>query len=70
MSQIASIETASANVLAAAHVADTQVASHWFAVYTTARHEKRVDQHFSVRGIEHYLPIYQGCSASGATDRG
>jgi transcription antitermination factor NusG len=59
LSQIAPIETAPANVLVPAPVADTQVTSHWFAVYTTARHEKRVDQHFSVRGIEHYLPIYQ-----------
>ncbi len=32
---------------------------HWFAVYTTYRHEKRVAAHFQNRAIEHYLPIYR-----------
>lgn len=30
----------------------------WFAVYTLARHEKRVAQHFGQRGVEHFLPLY------------
>ena len=30
----------------------------WFAVSTTPRHEKRVDQHFAEREIEAYLPLY------------
>ena len=30
----------------------------WLAVYTTCRHEKRVAQHLSQRGIEHFLPLY------------
>jgi transcription antitermination factor NusG len=30
----------------------------WFAAYTCARHEKRVSQHLSTRGIEHFLPMY------------
>ena len=34
------------------------LALQWFAVYTTPRHEKRVDQYLSLRGIEHYLPLY------------
>lgn len=64
MSQISPIEVASANVLISEPVVDSPVsdprlASHWFAVYTTPRHEKRVDQHFNVRGIERYLPLYQ-----------
>lgn len=33
-------------------------APDWYAVYTTARHEKRVAQHFESRAIEHYLPLY------------
>lgn len=33
-------------------------ASRWFAVYTSPRHEKRVAQVLSQRGIEHYLPLY------------
>lgn len=33
--------------------------SHWFAVYTTSRHEKRVAEHFDYREIEHHLPLYQ-----------
>lgn len=32
---------------------------HWFAVYITCRHEKRVAQHFNQRGIECYLPVYR-----------
>lgn len=31
----------------------------WFALYTTARHEKRVAQHLDQRAIEHYLPLYR-----------
>ena len=30
----------------------------WFAVYTLARHEKRVAQHFGQRWVEHFLPLY------------
>jgi transcription termination/antitermination protein NusG len=32
---------------------------HWFAVYTTCRHEKRVAQHLEQRQIEHFLPLYR-----------
>jgi transcription antitermination factor NusG len=35
-----------------------QHAQEWYAVYTTARHEKRVAQHFETRTIEHFLPLY------------
>ena len=31
----------------------------WFALYTTARHEKRVAQHLGQRKIECYLPLYR-----------
>jgi len=34
-------------------------APKWFAVYTTPRHEKRVEFHMHQRGIEHFLPIYR-----------
>lgn len=37
---------------------EKQLAPKWFAVYTWPRHEKRVDQYLSLRGIEHYLPLY------------
>jgi transcription antitermination factor NusG len=30
----------------------------WFALYTTARHEKRVAEHLGQRQIECYLPLY------------
>jgi transcription antitermination factor NusG len=33
--------------------------SHWFALYTASRHEKRVAQHLSQREIEFYLPLYK-----------
>jgi transcriptional antiterminator NusG len=32
--------------------------SHWYAVYTWARHEKAVTTHFEQRSIEHFLPLY------------
>ena len=34
-------------------------ASRWFAVYTIPRHEKRLAEHFGVRQIEHFLPLYR-----------
>jgi len=30
----------------------------WYAVYTWARHEKKVAQHFEERGITYFLPLY------------
>jgi len=36
-----------------------QIVPSWFAVYTSSRHEKRVQQHLSQRGIEHFLPLYR-----------
>lgn len=30
----------------------------WYAVYTLARHEKKVAQHFDERGIAYFLPLY------------
>ncbi len=32
--------------------------SHWFAVYTSARHEKVVARQFESREIESFLPLY------------
>jgi transcription antitermination factor NusG len=32
---------------------------NWFAVYTSSRHEKRVNQQLEMREIEHYLPLYR-----------
>jgi transcription antitermination factor NusG len=40
-------------------VEDPHLASNWFAVFTSPRHEKRVQQHFSQRDVENYLPIYR-----------
>jgi transcription antitermination factor NusG len=37
----------------------TEHRAHWFAVYTTCRHEKRVAQHMEQRQIEHFLPLYR-----------
>ncbi len=34
-------------------------AQKWFAVYTGFRHEKRVAEHFSLRRIEFFLPLYR-----------
>jgi transcription antitermination factor NusG len=38
---------------------EEQRTPNWFAVYTTARHEKRVSQYLQQREIEHYLPLYR-----------
>lgn len=35
------------------------LARHWFAVYTTCRHEKRVARNLEQRQIEHFLPTYR-----------
>jgi transcription antitermination factor NusG len=39
-------------------LSDAPQPSNWFALYTTARHEKRVAQHLGQREIECYLPLY------------
>jgi transcription antitermination factor NusG len=39
--------------------ADMTAAQQWSAVYVMSRHEKRVAQHFHVRQIEHFLPLYR-----------
>jgi transcription antitermination factor NusG len=40
------------------YLRDVSIAQRWYAAYTSPRHEKRVEQHLSLRGVEHYLPIY------------
>jgi transcription antitermination factor NusG len=42
-----------------ANLSDPCRAKNWFAVFTTPRHEKRVEEHFRVRDIESFLPLYQ-----------
>jgi transcription antitermination factor NusG len=34
-------------------------APNWFAVYTSPRHEKRVDHYMKLKEIEHFLPLYR-----------
>lgn len=34
-------------------------AKKWFAVFTTPRHEKRIEEHFQLRQIESFLPLLQ-----------
>jgi len=31
----------------------------WYAAYTCANHEKRVTEQLGLRGIEHFLPLYE-----------
>lgn len=42
-------------------IAENQIATgaRWYAGYTSARHEKRIAEHFVQRGIEHFLPLYE-----------
>ncbi len=58
MSESAQFDVFNANGQAQDSEVGSPSASHWFAAYTTPRHEKRVDQHLSIREIEHYLPLY------------
>jgi transcription antitermination factor NusG len=37
----------------------SNVIPHWFAVYTSSRHEKSVANHLQLLEIEHYLPLYR-----------
>jgi transcription antitermination factor NusG len=44
--------------------------SHWYAVYTSPRHEKRVREYLGLRGVECFLPLFRsihrwknGCKA-------
>jgi transcription termination/antitermination protein NusG len=32
--------------------------ARWYAAYTSSNHEKRVAEQMSVRGVEHFLPLY------------
>jgi transcription antitermination factor NusG len=59
VSEIVHRETLQASSAPPALLPDALSSPNWFAVYTTARHEKRVDQHLSMREIEHYLPLYR-----------
>jgi transcription antitermination factor NusG len=40
-------------------LAAREAAPQWYAVYTAARHEKRVREHLERRGIESFLPLYR-----------
>jgi transcription antitermination factor NusG len=40
-------------------VQDPHFVSHWFAAFTSPRHEKRVEQYLRQREVEHYLPVYR-----------
>ncbi len=33
--------------------------SHWYAIYTSSRHEKRVHEHLGYRRVECFLPLYR-----------
>src|SRR5215471_3978851 len=37
----------------------SDIARNWFAVFTVPRHEKRVEEHFRLRRIESFLPLYE-----------
>src|ERR1700733_7843883 len=47
------------NTMSGERGADELLEHHWFAAYTTSRHEKRVAQHLGQRAIECYLPLYR-----------
>jgi transcription antitermination factor NusG len=49
---------------------EVQRLPHWYAVYTSPRHEKRVREHLELRRVESFLPLFRsihrwknGCKA-------
>ncbi|HEX3154864.1 MAG TPA: transcription termination/antitermination NusG family protein [Candidatus Angelobacter sp.] len=40
-------------------VPQTSTPKAWFVVFTAPRHEKRVDEHCRIRGIESFLPLFE-----------
>jgi transcription antitermination factor NusG len=44
--------------LTTGHWSGTRV-PHWYAIYTSPRHEKRVREHLSYRAVECFLPLYR-----------
>jgi transcription antitermination factor NusG len=59
-----------ANLLSPPPFQTTERGPHWYAVYTSPRHEKRVRQHLEYRRVESFLPLFRsirrwknGCKA-------
>lgn len=49
----------SAERISSSVVLDTaMIQPHWYALYTCARHEKRVAAELDARTVEHFLPLY------------
>lgn len=38
---------------------ETYYVARWYAVHTSANHEKRVAEQFAMRKVEHFLPLYE-----------
>jgi transcription antitermination factor NusG len=55
MSQLFAVETRLSSVA----VTNLHPDALWYAGCTIARHEKRVAEHLSQRGVEHFLPLYE-----------
>ena len=51
--------TSAPHFLAATDAPSLLPIRQWFAVQTTARHEKRVFQHLEIRQLESFLPLYK-----------
>jgi len=51
-------QSATASVAQSEETASSADFRAWFAVFTAARHEKRVSQHLAHQGIESFLPLY------------
>jgi transcription antitermination factor NusG len=66
----ASSAAASANFLLPPPPQELERLPHWFAVYTSPRHEKKVREHLGLRRVECFLPLFRsihrwknGCKA-------
>jgi len=59
MSKTVCRQSISSNRPAPLFLPETRSVPMWFVAATVPRHEKRVEQHFSRRCVEHYLPVYR-----------
>src|ERR1051326_3972067 len=48
-----------AAVIAQERVPPFAAEARWYAIYTCARHEKRVSEQLARKSVEHFLPLYE-----------
>jgi transcription antitermination factor NusG len=52
------LETHVSNVQVMPALSPIERSRHWFALYVIRNHEKRVDEHLRMKGVESFLPLF------------